>query len=150
MDVFRAQVARFGTEIVDAEVDAWTSRSARSRCGRTARATRRRRHRRHGASALLLGLPSEQKFMGFGVSACATCDGFFFKGKRVIVVGGGDTAMEEATYLTRFCPEVIVVHRRDTLRASKIMQERAIANPQHPLHRGTPRWRRSRRTTAAR
>jgi thioredoxin reductase (NADPH) len=129
MDLMRAQAARFGTEFVDAQVEnvdfskrpftVWAdsqSYQAKSIIVAT------------GASALLLNLPSEHKFMGFGVSACATCDGFFFKGKRVIVVGGGDTAMEEATYLTRFCPEVIVVHRRDSLRASKIMQERALAN----------------------
>lgn len=129
MEHFRAQVERFGTVIHDTMVEkvdfsqrpfrVWAD-GAEHQAKSVIVAT--------GASAMLLGIPSETKFMGFGVSACATCDGFFFKGKRVIVVGGGDTAMEEANFLTRFCTEVVVVHRRDTLRASKIMQERARAN----------------------
>lgn len=130
MDDFRAQAERFGTEVlpVDAtRVDfstypfkVWTASdeySAESVIIST------------GASAKWLGIPGESELRGRGVSACATCDGFFFKNKRVVVVGGGDVAMEEATFLTRFASSVTVVHRRDQLRASKSMQQRAFSNP---------------------
>jgi thioredoxin reductase (NADPH) len=130
MTEFKKQAVRFGTETLFGEV---TSVNLKERpfqivvgkesysCDAMIVAT--------GATAKLLGLASEMKLMGHGVSACATCDGFFFRDKDLVVVGGGDTAMEEATFLTKFAKKVTVVHRRDKLRASKIMQERAEKNP---------------------
>jgi thioredoxin reductase (NADPH) len=130
MEIFRKQTERFDTEIIAEDVTAvdFSRRPFRVTAGeRTYEALSV--IVASGASAKLLGLPAEQKLMGRGVSTCATCDGFFFKDKNIMVVGGGDSAMEEALYLARLGRKVEVVHRRDTLRASKIMQERAFKNP---------------------
>jgi len=130
MAEMRAQAEKFGTELVQnnvTEVDL----CAQPITVRTADAVYAARTLiiATGASAKLLGLSSERALMGHGVSTCATCDGYFFRGQEIAVVGGGDSAMEEAVFLTRFATKVTIVHRRDSLRASKIMQDKARANP---------------------
>jgi thioredoxin reductase (NADPH) len=135
MENFRAQAERFGAEIVSRKVSrvdlsarpfsVWVGDPTAPEPTYQAKslivAT--------GAQSLMLGLDHEQRLIGHGVSTCATCDGFFFRGHDIVVVGGGDSAIEEATFLTRFADSVTIIHRRDELRASKIMQERAFANP---------------------
>jgi thioredoxin reductase (NADPH) len=130
MAKMREQAARFGTEIISETVTAvdFSSRPFKITAGdkmyeaKTVIVST-------GATARRLGLESEKALYGKGVSACATCDGFFFRGKTVAVVGGGDSAMEEANFLTRFAEKVYLIHRRDAFRASKVMQERTFANP---------------------
>jgi thioredoxin reductase (NADPH) len=130
MKEMRAQAERFGTEFLTGDVSAVSFKNhpltltiddERTVQAKTVIIAT-------GASAIPIGLPNEKRLTGHGVSTCATCDGFFFRGKELIVVGGGDSAMEEATFLTKFATKVSIVHRRDKLRASKIMQDRAMKN----------------------
>jgi thioredoxin reductase (NADPH) len=130
MATFREQAERFGAEFLTADVDEvdFSSSPFRVKVGDTEH-TARSIIISTGAQARMLGLESEYKLLGHGVSTCATCDGFFFRGHDIAVVGGGDSALEEANFLTRFADKVTLVHRRKELRASKIMQDRAFANP---------------------
>ncbi len=130
MAAFREQAARFGTEFLSGDVSAVDLQPTPKKISVGATAlTADVVIISTGASARLLGLPFEKKLMGHGVSACATCDGFFFKGLEVAVIGGGDTALEEADFLTKFATKVTVIHRRHELRASKTVQQRAFDNP---------------------
>lgn len=139
MDEFRRQAERFNTEIKYEKITGvdfsgpvhklWTEGGEVLSAHAVIIST--------GASAKWLGLPSEQKLMNKGVSACAVCDGFFFRGKEVAIVGGGDTAAEEASYLSKLCPKVHLLVRRDSMRASKIMQERVMNNPAIEIHWNT-------------
>ena len=130
MDIFRKQAKRFGTRYITADIEKLDIRSQPFKVWASGQ-----EHQAHcliistGAKSKLLGLDAEQKLMGRGVSTCATCDGAFFQEEDLVVVGGGDSAMEEAIYLTRFAKQVYIVHRRDQFRASKIMVQRALNNP---------------------
>jgi thioredoxin reductase (NADPH) len=135
MAAMRAQAVRFGAELVTAKVSrldltaspfgVWIGDPAADEPTYEAEAV----IVATGAQSLMLGVPGEERLLGHGVSTCATCDGFFFRSQQIVVVGGGDSAIEEALFLTRFASKVVLVHRRDKLRASRIMQERALANP---------------------
>ena len=130
MELFQKQAERFGTIVQEKQVTRvdLSARPFKIFCGEE-EILAKSIIIATGASAKWLGLESEVTFGGFGVSACATCDGFFFRGLEVAVVGGGDTAMEEAHYLTKHCSKVYLIHRRDAFRASKIMQDRVLNNP---------------------
>lgn len=130
MDAMRKQAERFGANCVNGEIVKvdLSERPFRVTTGSGDEIEAETFIISSGATAKMLGLESEKQMLGYGVSTCATCDGFFYKDKEIVVIGGGDTAMEEATFLTKFASKVTVIHRRDELRASKIMQERAFKN----------------------